>query len=268
MTRTKTRILVVALVVGVALMGLLAFQRQLIYFPGGAVPPVEQVLSGAREVTLRPDDGLELGAWYLERGPTAVLVFPGNAGNRAGRAPLARALAETGLSVLLVDYRGYGGNPGSPSEEGLMRDARAALEWLRDRDEVERVVYFGESLGSGVAAGLAAAAPPDALVLRSPFPTLVAVAREHYGPLPSWLVLDRYPTAEHLAEVAVPTLVVIGSDDRIIPPALSRQVAEAAAGPVEVETVEAAGHNARSLLDGEQFVTAIEDFLRRHDVLR
>lgn len=267
MNPTKRRFVIGALiVVGVVLMGLLAFQRQLIYFPGGQVPPVDEVLRDATSVTITTSDGLELEAWFIEAGPTAVLVLPGNAGNRAARAPLGNALADLGLSVLLLDYRGYGGNPGSPTEEGLVTDARAAWSWLEDRPGIDRIVTFGESLGTGVATALALETPPAALILRSPFPSLAAVAREHYGPVPDWLLLDRYPTAERLAQVDVPTLVIVGEDDRIIPPQLSRQVAEAAAGPVEFVTIDGAGHNDRALLDGDQFITAIDDFLRRHGI--
>ena len=93
------------------------------------------VLPGATDVVLTTEDGLELGAWYLpapDNGAPAVLVASGNAGSRASRAPLARSLAGGGLSVLLFDYRGYGGNPGSPSEQGLALDVRAARDFLLD----------------------------------------------------------------------------------------------------------------------------------------
>jgi len=110
---------------------LVGLQRRLIYFPFPAqVPRAAAVVAGAREVTLRTVDGLALGAWLVEPGApdrgVAVLVANGNAGNRSLRAPLARALASAGLAVLLFDYRGYGGNPGRPSEQGLARDVRAA----------------------------------------------------------------------------------------------------------------------------------------------
>ena len=156
---------IVTLVVS-GLLGLLwSQQRRLIYFPsGGPVPPAAAVLPGARDVVLHTADGLELGAWYLPgTGGPAVLVLPGNGGDRSMRAPLAAGLHRMGLSVLLVDYRGYGGNPGKPTEEGLATDARAAHDWLTAQPEVDRVVYFGESLGAAVAVGLAIERPPAAL---------------------------------------------------------------------------------------------------------
>jgi fermentation-respiration switch protein FrsA (DUF1100 family) len=114
---------------------LVQLQRRLIYFPSPPqLPRAEAVVAGAREVTLRTVDGLALGVWLVEAGErdrgVAVLVANGNAGNRSLRAPLARALASAGLAVLLFDYRGYGGNPGRPSERGLARDVRAALRFL------------------------------------------------------------------------------------------------------------------------------------------
>lgn len=112
-----------------------AFQHRLIYLPGGApTASPDQVLTGGTAVRLRTEDGLDLAAWHAPattRGTaTTVLVLPGNAGSREVRAPLARAVNAAGFDVLLVDYRGYGGNPGAPSEEGLAADARAAHRYL------------------------------------------------------------------------------------------------------------------------------------------
>lgn len=243
-----------------------ALQRRLVYFPAGPPPPVARVLPGATQVDVTTSDGLDLQAWWVEAGPTAVLVLPGNAGNRAGRAPLAAALRDRGLSVLLLDHRGYGGNPGTPSEAGLLADARAAAAWLRERPGVEAVVYFGESLGSAVAVGIARDDPPDALVLRSPFPSLVDVARVHYGPVPAWLVRDRYPTGAWIGSVASPLLVVVGEQDGIVPTDLSRRVLELAPEPRRFVSVPDAGHNDRALLDGDVLIEAVTTFLRDHDL--
>ena len=131
-------LLVVSLLIGTVMGILWAVQRQLIYFPDAApVPPAGEVIPGARDVTLHTEDGLELGAWFIParggpgpRTPMAVLVAPGNGGNREGRAGLAEELSDRGLAVLLMDYRGYGGNPGNPTEEGLAADSLAAAEAL------------------------------------------------------------------------------------------------------------------------------------------
>jgi uncharacterized protein len=237
---------------------LVGLQRRLIYFPFPAqLPRAEAVVAGAREVTLRTVDGLVLGAWLVEAGEpdrgVAVLVANGNAGNRSLRAPLARALAGAGLAVLLFDYRGFGGNPGRPSEQGLARDVRAAHRFLIEEAEVApaRLLYYGESLGSAVVTELATEHPPAGLVLRSPFVDLASVGRVHYPFLPvRTLLRDRYPLADQLAGVKVPTTVVYGSRDSIVPPEQSRAVAAVAAGETRVVEIAGADHNDHALLEG------------------
>ncbi|GEL17414.1 alpha/beta hydrolase [Pseudonocardia asaccharolytica] len=263
-----------AVIVVIAL-GLTAFwagQRQLIYFPqtGSPVPRAVQVLPGARDVTVPTADGLDLGAWFVPAGhpgrDLTVLVANGNAGDRSMRAPLAAALAQAGLSVLLFDYRGYGGNPGSPTEAGLALDARAAHRFLVQDAGVapERIVYYGESLGAAVVTELATEHPPAGLVLRSPFTDLAAVARAHYPFLPvNVLLREHYLLADRLRAIPVPTTVVYGSADRIVLPAQSRAVAAAAGGPVRLVEVAGADHNDRALLDGPRLIGAVIDLADR-----
>lgn len=254
-------LLLLALLVALAWL----FQRRLVYFPDrSAPPPAAQVLAGGQDVSLRTGDGLELGAWLVRPPPgttdrrVGVLVAPGNAGNRLARVPLAAALAGRGLTVLLVDYRGYGGNPGSPTEEGLAQDVDAARAYLADR--TERVLYFGESLGAAVVTALATRQPPAGLILRSPFIDLPAAGREHYPFLPVRLLArDRFPVRDHIGGITAPTLVVYGTADSVVPPAQSRAVADSAAGPVRVLVVEGADHNDASLLDGRQLIDAVTE---------
>ncbi len=238
------------------------FQRSLIYLPDTADPTPPQ---DVEVVGFTTADGLELTAWLLapEGGAAAavstILLAPGNAGNRAGRLPTARGLVARGHAVLLLDYRGYGGNPGSPSQEGLVADARAARDHLDARAEIDadRVVYLGESIGTAVVAALAAERPPAALVLRSPFPELADVGRSAYPFLPiRTLLRDRYPTLEFLAEVQVPILVVVGSEDRIVPNRLSVEVAEATGA--QLVEIAGAGHNDPELFVGDRFLDAVD----------
>ena len=259
------------IVAGVAaLLGLLVallwlFQRQLIYFPSrGPLPPAAALVTGGQDVELRTSDGLRLGGWLIPpQAPdraVAVLVAHGNGGDRSLHAPLARALADRGLTVLLFDYRGYASNPGSPTEAGLGRDVRAAQRHLVEEVGVpaERIVYLGESLGAAVVTELAVEHPPAGLLLRSPFVDLAAVGSEHYPFLPvRWLLRDRYPVAEQVAAVRAPTTVVHGERDTIVPPAQSRRVADAAAHLHRRVEVPGADHNDAVLLDGEALVDAV-----------
>ncbi|MEV4313408.1 alpha/beta hydrolase [Actinocrispum sp. NPDC049592] len=261
--RVLPTILIAVLLVFAAFLGL---QRKLIYFPDRDLPTVADVLPGAREVQFGTEDGLTLGGWLVPphaQGPGyMVLVANGNAGNRADRARLASALADAGMAVLLFDYRGYGGNLGSPDEAGLTRDARAAYTYLTDTLDLraDQLIYLGESLGAAVVTRLAAEHPPAGLVLRSPFTSLADVGREHYPFLPvSLLLRDTYPVADTITKVKVPTTVVLGTADTVVPPAQSRAVA-AAAGARVVE-VQGADHNDPALTDGPQLIAAVTTLL-------
>ena len=252
----------IVIAAGLALaMALLWFlQRSMIYFPFGAVPdPAAVGLRGIETVAMAPEDGETLQGWWVPRSPTgrsphhraAVIVFNGNAGNRGYRADLALALGERGFAVLLFDYRGYGGSTGRPSEQGLAADAR-------------RIIYFGESLGAGVAVGLAVESPPAALVLRSPFTSLGDVGQLHYPFLPvKRLLRDRYPSLDRVAGLNCPIAVVAGDRDSIIPIAQSRVIYDAAPGTKTWTVVTGADHNDPSLAHGPRVIDAIEHIARR-----
>jgi uncharacterized protein len=258
--------LAVLLVMAVLLTAVWLGQRRLVYLADRAtVPSVATYLPGGEDVRLTTSDGLTLGGWYVPPGSgrdrrLTVLVAPGNGGNRAGRAPLAEALAGAGFAVLLFDYRGYGGNPGNPTERGLARDVRAARDQLVGERGVraDRLIYFGESLGAAVVTELATEYPPAGLVLRSPFVDLASAGAEHYPFLPVRAMLwDRFPLAEQLATVDVPTAVVYGDRDSIVPPEQSRQVARQAGGPVQLTAIAGAGHNDPVMSSGPELVSAV-----------
>jgi fermentation-respiration switch protein FrsA (DUF1100 family) len=274
-------VLTVVTVVAVLLAVLYFAQRSLIYFPHGEVPAASAVgLPTAEVVRFETEDGLDLHAWFVPaREPPAgsagsptplqaartILVFNGNAGNRAFRARLAALFAEYGWSTLLVDYRGYGGNPGLPSEGGLERDARAALKYALSRPDVDarRIVFFGESLGAAVAIRLAVDYPPAALILRSPFSSLTDIGAHHYPLLPVRLVLkDRYASIDRVSKVQSPVLVIAGDADGIVPLQYSERLFAAANEPKRFVVIEDADHNDEALLTGPGVLKAIREFLR------
>ncbi|MGK5683343.1 alpha/beta hydrolase [Actinoplanes sp. URMC 104] len=267
MAKLRMALVVVLLVVALLVALVWLLQRRLIYFPDrSAPPPASRVVAGARDVVLHTADGLRLGAWLVTPPAgrrdrhVAVLFAPGNAGNRLDRAPLAAALADRGLTVLLLDYRGYGGNPGSPSEQGLAHDVDAARSHLAARGLP--LVYFGESLGAAVVTALAVRHPPAALVLRSPFRDLAAAGREHYPFLPVRLLLrDRFPVGDLIGRVQRPTLVAYGTADTVVPPAHSIAVAERAAGPVRLLAVDGADHNDAALVMGPDLLDAVAELV-------
>ena len=245
-------------------------QRRLMYFPTDGVPAASDIgLTGVEPVTFETTDGITLRGWFLAASGSSprvtVLVFNGNAGNRAHRAPLAAALHEQGLQVLLIDYRGYGGNSGTPTENGLALDSRAARAYLAGRPDVDasRLVYFGESLGTAVAVGLAAQYPPAAVVLRSPFTSMTDLGRLHYPFLPVRLLLrDRFEAIDRIQRIRAPLLVIAGGRDRIVPIDNSRRLYDAATAPKTLLVLPGADHNDHELLAGDEMIQAIVRFLQ------
>ena len=221
------------------------FQRSLIYFPNTSRPNLDRAgVAGGQEVTLTTADGLDLLAWYwpaADGSPTLAMVH-GNAGNIGPRAPKMASFVAAGFGVLLVEYRGYGGNPGRPTEQGLKTDGAAALAWLRDRGvPPDRTVLYGESLGSGVAVFLATQHPVAAVVLEAPYTSITALARRQFWFLPvDWLLWDRFDSLSRIADVPVPVLIVHGTADRVIP--VGHGQALAAASHAELRLFEGAGH--------------------------
>ena len=260
------RAIVIGLVAaGFVVGGLWMLQDRLIYFPG---PDPGPAVGPWGERSVETEDGLELSVWLrIDDAATdrpLVIVFPGNAGNRAGRIPLGNGLAQAGYGVVLGEYRGYGGNPGRPSEAGLTADAVAIIRMARELGlGAAGVVYFGESLGAAVAIGAASVEPPDALVLGSPFTSMVDVGRHHFPWLPvGRLVRDRYPSIERIdrGEIdGVPTLVIGGTADRTVPIGQSRAIAEAlGATTYEVPNVD---HNDPLIRSAPAMVQAVAEFI-------
>lgn len=243
----------VALGYGLLVGALYLGQRWLIYAPFGGSPgaPAAYGLAEMREVRVRTADGLALLAWYAPapEGRPVIVYLHGNAGHIGYRAEKVRPYLAAGLGMLLLSYRGYGGNPGRPTEDGLYADGRGALAFLEAEGVAPaRWVLYGESLGAAVAVRLAAEraarAPVGALVLEAPFTSLADAAAYHYPFVPARrLVKDRYDTLSRIAEVAAPLLIVHGRADSIVPPEMGERLLAAAREPKAGRFVAGAGHN-------------------------
>ncbi|MBC6438984.1 MAG: alpha/beta hydrolase [Rhodospirillales bacterium] len=234
---------------GVTAAGLIAVQRSLIYQSGREAPEIERsAIPGFREVTVTTADGLDLIAWYLgaSDGKPVIVMFHGNAGHIGHRTGKLAALAEAGHGLFLMEYRGYGGNPGKPDEDGLYADGRAALDWLAAEGIAgDGIVVYGESLGTGVAVAMAAEHDIAALVLEAPFDSLASVAGHHYWfvPFAGHAVFDRYASDEKIAGIGAPVLMMHGTKDPTIPLKFAEALHEAAVEPRELWIAPEAGHN-------------------------
>jgi fermentation-respiration switch protein FrsA (DUF1100 family) len=235
-----------------AVAGLYLFQRHLLYHPSANRPSI--ALAAVPEmavVTLATEDGLTLESWYAAArdGAPTLVYFHGNAGHIGHRGFKVRPYLDAGWGVLLVGYRGFGGNSGAPSETGLYADARAALAFL-DGEGVPagRRLLYGESLGTGIAVRMAAEAaaktPVAAVILEAPYTAIADVAAEHYPFVPARLMMrDRFDALSWIGAIGAPLLVVHGERDHIVPTMFGKALFAAAAEPKTAHWIENAGHN-------------------------
>jgi len=243
-------------------------QRSLLYPAGRQQPDLAAAgVPQMVEVVTRTADGLDLVHWYRppsDPGKPVLVVFHGNAGNIGDRVPKLETLFEAGFGILLTGYRGYGGNPGRPTEADLTADAGLVLDWLAGQGVApERTVLYGESLGTGIAVKMAVERPVAAVVLESPYTSIAELAQAHYWYLPAgWLVLDKWRSQEVIERITAPLLVVHGTRDRTVPLRYGRRIFEAAPEPKEFLIVEGAAHN--DLYEFPQVPSGVIDFLRRH----
>jgi pimeloyl-ACP methyl ester carboxylesterase len=248
-----------ALVIGIV------FQNKFIYFP--------ELISQSRKIPLRMDDVEiyidvpEVGKIHsvyrrAPEGALTVLFLHGNGGNVMNYSSVYDGLVNLGVGVLMIDYPGYGKSEGSPSEQALYASAHAAVQFLESTGvKKEDIVVYGASLGSAVAAELAAGGKFAGLILQSPFPDIVTVGQSHYFFLPvSLIAREKYDTISRMENIDCPLLVIVGAKDRMVKPLMSRRVFEKAKEPKELYEVKRAGHNDIDSRGGTEFWEKLRDW--------
>jgi fermentation-respiration switch protein FrsA (DUF1100 family) len=220
------------------------------------------------ELNLLTDDGIRLHGWFVPapEARAVLLYFHGNAGNISYRLERIALFQRLKLSVLILDYRGYGKSAGRPSEDGTYRDAMAAWRHLTGERGVapEKIVVFGRSLGAAVAAWLATQVSPGAVILESGFTSVPDFGAEVYPWLPvRWLTRFDYDTKAYLANIHRPVLVIHSREDELIPFRHGQEL-YAAANPPKQFLVIGGGHNDAYFLTGADYARGLDEFLRNH----
>jgi len=243
---------VLVAVVAIYLAGLCylwATQRGHVFRPG--LGPLDltgsTVASYMRAESIRTPDGLVLTAWHApaQPGQRTMVYFHGNAGTLADRHERILPYLKRGFGVLLVGYRGYGGNPGLPTEHGLYQDGRAHLEWLtRHGLKGDALILYGESLGAAVAIEMALEFKAAALVLEAPFASIVLSARARYPIFAfDWLIKDKFASIKKIDKVSMPLFIIHGALDVVTPQRFGRMLYERAREPKSAFWPAQAGHN-------------------------
>jgi len=273
--RIPTILLGFLIAYAIVLLTIRIFEARLIFFPevsgrleGEWNPPGLPV----QDVWLRTSDGLKLHAWWIgaDDARFTFLAFHGNASNIANRADIYKFLVALPANVLAVEYRGYGRSEGYPSEKGVYRDAVAGLKYLEQTKGTDsrNIISYGQSLGSAVAAHLAAEHPVGGVVLEAPFPSLNAMARKVFPFFPGAgvFVWRQFDTERALASIHTPVLVVHCTHDSVIPPEMEEAVFAAARPPKSILRVNGYCHEEASLVAPEEYRDQLRAFLKKIDV--
>jgi len=216
------------------------------------------------DITLEASDGVSVHGWFVPGdSPRVLLYFHGNAGNISHRLYSVKDFHDLGLSVFIIDYRGYGKSGGKPSEQGLYRDGQAAWRYLtEDRGiDAKDVILFGRSLGGSVASWLAAREKPGALIVESAFTSVADIGQDVYPWLPvRWLSRLKHSTRDEIAKSTCPVLVVHSRGDEIIPFHHGEAIYDAANEPKQFLEIRG-GHNDGHAMSATVYNNGIQDFL-------
>lgn len=247
MTKAKIMDVLFAIVVAYILVCIAMYflQRSLMYFPKtvAEMRPQKYALD-LQVVQTQTEDGLNLTHWFSapKEGKPVIVYFHGNAGYIGGRHERIRILQTLGFGVFMAEYRGYGSNPGTPSEDGLLMDAASVMGYL-DTEGYSDIIIYGESIGTAIAVQTAANHSVDAVVLEAPFSSAEDVAQSVYKLLPVRLLMkDSFNSIDYIQDIGAPILIMQGTADKTIPPKFGLKLYEAAAEPKVLKRLEGQSH--------------------------
>ena len=248
-------------------LGLRWYEQQSMYYPTRDIvrTPSDAGLP-FESVVLETPDGETLHGWWVPSGsPDApvVLFFHGNGGNVSHRLEKIAVFRDIGADTLIIDYRGYGRSSGTPSEQGIYRDARAAYQWLTTtrRVDPDRIVVYGESLGSAVAVHLASEAPMGGVVVESGFTSVTDIAQKRLPFLPvQWILKHKFDSLEKVPRINAPLLILHSRQDELFEMSHPERLLAAAEAPKRLVEMQG-GHNDAYLVSADTYRDALARFL-------
>ena len=245
------------------------FEKKGIYYPTKEIEftPIDVGLK-YENVFFYIGSGLTLNGWFIPaEDPRATLLFcHGNAGNISHRIEIIKVFNKLNLNVFIFDYRGYGKSRGSPSEEGLYRDAQAAYKYLLGRKNINKdaIVVYGKSIGANVAIDLVSKVKAAALISESGFSSAYDMGRKLFPYLPTkWIITIKYDALTKIKNISIPKLIIHSQDDEIVPFKLGKKLFEAAPPPKEFYEMQG-GHNEAFFMAREEYSVKINNFLSKY----
>ena len=212
------------------------YQRKLLYHPSENNYQDAKIEFDYEEIFIKVDDEIKLKSWIVKKDFKkfkTLVLFHGNAGHLSNRIYKINELNKLNINILLISWRGFSGNKGSPTEKNLYQDAKAAIKWLNEQKiENEQIILYGESLGSGVAVEIAKKNNFNGIILESPFTSIENSAKIYYPYLPVKLLLkDKYDSISKIKMINIPILIMHGKKDDVVPFAMGKELFEKANTP-------------------------------------
>ena len=212
------------------------YQRNLLYHPSENNYQDDKIQFNYDEIFINVDEKIKLKSWLIKKdfkNFKTLVIFHGNAGHLSNRIYKLNELSKLDINILLISWRGFSGNQGSPTEQNLYKDAEAAILWLNERKiKNNQIVLYGESLGSGVAVEIAKKNNFNSIILESPFTSIENSAKIYYPYLPVKLLLkDRYDSISKIDMINTPILIMHGQKDDVVPFSMGQELFEKANSP-------------------------------------
>ena len=242
------------------------YQRNLLYHPSENNYQNDKIQFSYDEIFIKVDEKIKLKSWIINKNLKkfkTLLFFHGNAGELSNRIYKLNELNKLDINILLISWRGFSGNEGSPTEENLYKDAKAAIKWL-NRKEVEnnKIILYGESLGTGVAVEIGKKNNFNSIILEAPFTSMENAAKIYYPYLPVKLLLkDKYNSISKIKKITTPILIMHGKKDDIVPFSMGKELFEKANNPKYSYFTSDDDH---MMEFNDQILKSIKNFIDKH----